>query len=124
MSIAALNYVGELMKSSGIPYQFGEWVGEIPDRYYVGEYMEDDSPTKEEDGSQGTTFILNGWTRGNPILFEQDKETIERFLPQSRMNQDGSCVAVFYLNAFSVPTGDGTLKRIQINLTIKEWKVK
>ena len=40
MSIAALNYVGELMKSSGIPYQFGEWVGEIPDRYYVGEYME------------------------------------------------------------------------------------
>ena len=86
--------------------------------------MEDDSPTKEEDGSQGTTFILNGWTRGNPILFEQDKETIERFLPQSRMNQDGSCVAVFYSNAFSVPTGDGTLKRIQINLTIKEWKVK
>lgn len=123
MSIAALNYVGELMKSSGIPYQFGEWVGEITDRYYVGEYMEDDSPTKEEDGSQGTTFILNGWTRGNPILFEQDKETIERFLPQSRMNQDGSCVAVFYSNAFSVPTGDGTLKRIQINLTIKEWKV-
>ena len=123
MSIAALNYVGELMKSSGIPYQFGEWVGEIPDRYYVGEYMEDDSPTKEEDGSQGTTFILNGWTRGNPILFEQDKETIERFLPQSRMNQDGSCVAVFYSNALSVPTGDGTLKRIQINLTIKEWKV-
>ena len=123
MSIAALNYVGELMKSSGIPYQFGEWVGEIPDRYYVGEYMEDDSPTKEEDGSQGTTFILNGWTRGNPILFEQDKETIERFLPQSRMNQDGSCVAVFYSNALSVPTGDGTLKRIQINLSIKEWKV-
>lgn len=39
------------------------------------------------------------------------------------MNQNCSCVAVFYDSAFPVPTGDGELKRIQINLSIKEWKV-
>lgn len=123
MSIAALNYISDIMKSIGIPYQFGEWTDEVPDRYYVGEYQEIPSPTKEEDGGQETSFILNGWTRKSCMILEQDKETIERSLPKSRMNQDGSCVAVFYDSAFPVPTGDGELKRIQINLTIKEWKV-
>ena len=37
---------------------------------------------------------------------------------------NGSGIAVFYGNAFPVPTGDGFLKRLQINLTVKEWKVK
>lgn len=39
------------------------------------------------------------------------------------MVEDGSAVAIFYAGSIIVPTGDGELKSIQINLHIKEWKV-
>ena len=37
--------------------------------------------------------------------------------------ESGSVVAIFYANSFDVPTGDAELKKMQINLMIKEWSV-
>lgn len=123
MSIAALNIISDSMSELKIPYCFAEWKGDVPDRYFVGEYQEVESPTKEEDGYQETSFILTGTTRSSWLSLEKDKETIEKYFPKSLITKDGSCVAIFYANSFVVPTGDAELKRIQINLTIKEWKV-
>ena len=39
------------------------------------------------------------------------------------MAEDGSAVAIFYATSLVVPTGDAELKRIQINLDVKEWSV-
>ena len=77
---------------------------------------------------QETQLILTGTGRGSWKKLEQQKEKIEKLFPaiggRTAILDNGSGVAVFYGNAFPVPTGDGFLKRLQINLTIKEWSVK
>lgn len=123
MSEAALKFISGLLESLGIPYEFMEWTSEIKYPYFVGEYQEVESMTKEEDGFQETAFILTGFTRGSWLSLEEAKEKIEKGITKTATTEDGSAVAVFYGSSFPVPTGDDELKKIQINLTIKEWKV-
>lgn len=124
MSIAGLAYVGDLLKSLSIPYRFMEWKGTLPiDYYFVGEYNEVPSLTREENGHCETTFILRGFTRGDWALLEQAREKIERHAAKTAILPDGTGFAVFYDAATVVPTGDSELKSIKINLTIQEWKV-
>ena len=125
MSGAALKYVGNLLKSIGIPYEMMEWTSGLPpDCYFVGDYIEEPSPTKEENGYQRSTFILRGFTRRQEWgVLEEAKEKIERSLPRTAILENGSGIAVSYESARPVPTGDGELKSIKINLEIQEWKV-
>lgn len=124
MSIAALAYIADLMQSMGIPYDFMRWNTEPPDDYYfVGEYIEEPSLTKQESGKQDTTFILRGFTRGSWLLLEQAKAKIEKNCAKTAILANGSGIAVFYDSATVVPTGDSELKSIKINLTIQEWSV-
>lgn len=129
MSIATLEYVANLMQSIGVPYQFMRWNSEqetepLPECYFVGEYIETDSTTKEECGFQESTFILRGFTRKTWMLLEEAKEKIEQAVPKTAILDNGSGIAVFYGSASVVPTGEAELKSIKINLTIQEWKVK
>ena len=106
-----------------IPYAFEEWTAnEVPDPYFVGEYNEVESTEREENGYQETTFILTGTGR-KWLGLEQAKEIIENNITETAILPNGNGIAVFYSNSFPVPTGDAELKRIQINLTIKEWRV-
>ena len=124
MGISALQYVNKLMADIGISYEFMRWNSGIPpDVYFVGEYMESPSMTKEENGHQETTFILRGFTRKEWLLLEQAKEKIEKNATQTAILGDGTGIAVFYDSATVVPTGDAELKSIKINLNIQEWKV-
>ena len=124
MSVAALTYVSNLIQSLGIPYAFMRWNNEPPEDYYfVGEYIERPSPTKEEDGRQETTFILRGFTRKTWMLLEEAKDQIEKHCTKIAILPDGTGIAIFYDSATVVPTGDAELKSIKINLTIQEWKV-
>lgn len=125
MSEATLKYVSELMESLEIPYEFMRWNSGIPpDMYFVGEYIENPSMTKEESGFQETTFILRGFTRQSWLLLEQAKAKIEANMAKTAILDDGSGIAVFYDYSNPVPTGDAELKSIKINLLIQEWKVK
>lgn len=125
MSEATLKYVSELMESLDIPYEFLRWNGDIPaDCYFVGEYIESPSLTKEENGFQETAFILRGFTRKSWLLLEQAKTKIEANMAKTAILDDGSGIAVFYDYSTPVPTGDEELKSIKINLNIQEWKVK
>lgn len=124
MSVATLKYVSELMGILEIPYEFMHWNSSIPpDMYFVGEYIESPSMTKEENGHQETTFILRGFTRKEWLLLEQTKEKIEKNATQTAILGDGTGIAIFYDSATVVPTGDAELKSIKINLNIQEWKV-
>jgi len=123
MSIAALEYMKNLMQSMGIPYQFMLWNEEPPDTYFVGEYIEIPSLTKEESGKQDATFILRGFTRGSWLSLEQAKAKIEKSCAKTAILNDGSGIAVFYDSATVVPTMDNQLKSIKINLIIQEWRV-
>lgn len=128
MTAAVLKFINDAMGSAGIPYEFMEYTSSIDaiSAYWVGEYSE--SPLAAEDGCQETQFILTGTGKGSWLMLEQQKAEIEKLFPtvggRTAILDNGSGIAVFYENAFPVPTGDGFLKRLQINLTVKEWKVE
>lgn len=126
MNIATLKYVADLMESIGIPYDFMDWgKDEMPDTYFIGEYIESPSLTLEENGFQEITFILRGFTRKEEwLVLEQAKAKIEANVGKTAILGDGTGIAVFYESAMLVPTGDAELKSIKINLKIQEWKVK
>ena len=126
MSSEVLKYIADIMAALGLPYDFIMWNGEhVPDPYWIGEYAE--TEPMSEDGLQESTFILTGTTRESWFSLEQAKTKIKnRFPPvngDTAILDNGSGVAIFYSDAFPVPTEDGDYKRIQINLRIKEWSV-
>ena len=123
MSVAALKYISDQLQALNVNYQFGEWTTDpVPDPYFVGEYTEPDSSTKNEDGYQEITFMLTG-TGTTWIDLETAKETIESNISKTAILPNGNGIAVFYSGSLIIPTDDAELKRIQINLTIKEWSV-
>ena len=126
MSKNLLKVVSDGMAELGLEYEFGEYTKKrIVYPYFVGEYTETEPTT--EDGLQETTFMLYGFSRCKWLTLENAKEKIERYFNKvygkTVMVDDGSAVAVFYGNSLIVPTGDEELKKIQINLQCKEWKV-
>ncbi len=120
-----MKYVSDMMDGLSLPYAFMRWTEKtIPDVYFVGEYNEIPSTTREENGRQDVTVILRGFTRGEWLLLEEAKEKIEKSCAKTVILSDGTGLAVFYDSAMPVPTGDADLKSIKINLTIQEWRVK
>ena len=124
MSMEAMKYVSDMMDGLALPYSFMRWNGDkIPDVYFVGEYSEIPSTTKEENGRQDVTVILRGFTRKDWLLLEEAKAKIERSCAKTVILPDGTGLAVFYDTGMPVPTGDAELKSIKINLTIQVWSV-
>lgn len=123
MSIAVLQYVSDMMDSINIPYAFGEWKEKPPDRYWVGNYIEPESLTRDEDGMQETTFILRGYARGEWFPLEQDKAKIEKAASRTAILPDGTGIAVSYAGGDVVPTADSDVVSMKINLEIQEWSV-
>lgn len=125
MSKASLQIIADAMREMGLAYGFMEYAGDLVYPYFVGEYTEQ-APTTE-DGLQITNFMLTGFSRGSWLALEDARERIAQYFGmvsgKTVISDNGSGVAVFYENALVVPTEDATLKRIQINLHIKEWKV-
>lgn len=122
MTKNVIKYIDDQLINIGINYELGQWNSEIIYPYFVGEYQETEPIT--EDGLQETDFILNGFTRGDWIDLENDREKIERlFTYNTSILENGSGVDVSYFGSLIIPTNDSQLKRIQINLKIKEWKV-
>lgn len=123
MSAAALKFISDELDALGVNYQFGEWTTDpVSDPYFVGEYTEPESLTREENGLQEITFIITG-TGTTWLKLEQAKNLIESNISKTAILPNGNGIAVFYAGSFIVPTGDAELKRIQINLSIKEWRV-
>lgn len=122
MTQETLKFIADGMSELKLNYSFMEMVNpSYP--YFVGEYSE--SEVISEDGRSESTFILNGFTRETWLELEQAKALIQNYFPETGITAiTESCgIAVSYSNAYPVQTGDAELKRIQINLNVKEWKV-
>ena len=126
--MSVLKIIADEMDALGINYDFEEWKGKPTYPYVTGEYQEVES--LDEDGEQETQFILNVFARGITAYadMEEVKNKIKKHFPKigGRLatTESGSRVAIFYANTLgNLPTGDADLKRIQINLKIKEWSV-
>ncbi len=129
MTKNVLKIIAKAMQSLGIEYALGVYEGnengEVVYPYFVGEYQEIEP--LYESGLQEGTFLLNGFSRGTWQELEEAKAKIEKHFNKicgkSVMADDGTAVIIFYSSALIVPTGDAELKRIQINLSVKEWSV-
>lgn len=122
MTKTLLKFISDKLIGAGINYEFGEWNSEIVYPYFVGEYA--DLEVYTEDGLQESDFTLNGFTRGSFIELETVKEKIEKLFSNCiELLSNGSGIMISYSGSLTVPTGDAELKRIQISLSIKEWKV-
>ena len=118
-----LKFINEQLTAIDVPYEFGEWSSAVKYPYFTGEITEE--PISTEDGLEQSTLLLNGFHRGKYVDLEEIKAKIKkRFHPIHglRGQTDSGSIAVFYGGAFFVPTNEADLKRIQINLIIKEWK--
>lgn len=119
-----MKFINEQMEAIGIPYELGQWSSDIRYPYWVGEFT--DEPITTEDGLEQSTLLLTGTSRGAYIDLETDKAKIKKhFDPIGGLiaETDSGVIAVFFDGAFPVPTDEADLKRMQINLKIKEWKV-
>lgn len=123
MTVCGLEFISTRLKAADIPYCFEEWTKQIQYPYFVGEYTE--SEPMNEDGESESTFILTGTSRGSWLSLEAEKEKIRNIFPDSGVTailEDKTGIAVFYASSRPVPTGTEELKRIQINLKVKEWR--
>lgn len=125
MTEAGLKIISDDMADLGINYDLLEWKGKPLYPYFVGEYQE--VPTNNESGEEETNFILTGWSRGQHLELEQNKNKIKKLYPSVGGKvvtaEDGTAVAIFYSSSLVIPTGNAELKKIQINLVVKEWSV-
>ena len=125
MTKAGLKIISDAMESLGLNYGFMEWTGKPKYPYFIGEYQEI-TPTNES-GMQESTFLLTGFSRESWLALEDAKEAIRDYFNKvsgkTVIAEDGTAVAIFYANSFVLPTGDAELKKIQINLDVKEWSV-
>lgn len=124
MTTDALKLISDGMAALGLNYAFIEWKEKPVYPYFTGEYQE--SPAMTEDGLQEADFILTGFTKGSWADLETAKQKIENYFNRyglTTIASSGNAVVVLYSNSFVIPTGDAELKRIEIHLNVKEWKV-
>ena len=124
MTLAAMKFITDMMDSIGIPFAFMQWNDEFPSRYWVGSCIEPESLTREENGKQDTTVILQGYAgKENWMQLFQDKEAIEKHASQTAILPNGNGIAVSYEGGDVVPVGDSDLVSMKINLEVQEWRV-
>lgn len=122
-----LGFINKALEDAGVPYEFLEWTQKVSYPYFVGEYSEFEPDN--ESGEEDKSFILTGFYRGDNARYELEKirAKIEAIFPavggKVAALDSGSVVAVFYGNSSYIPTGEEELYKIQINLSIKLWKV-
>ena len=125
MTQAALKVIADGMRELGLDYAFMRQEKDPSYPYYTGEYQE--QPPLYENGMTESTFIITGFGRGTWLELENDKEKVENYFNKvsgkTVMTAEGAAVAVFYSHSLVVPTLDAELKKIQINLDVKEWSV-
>jgi hypothetical protein len=120
---SVLGIIKDELNSLAVPYEFMEWTDPVQYPYWVGEITE--VPTITEDGYKEYTLILTGTTKGSWMELTETRAKIENHFPSVyglRKSTATGAVAIYYENSFPVPTGEADLKRLQVNLKIKQWK--
>ena len=121
MTSESLSYINSLLTEAKINYSFVRWNGELTFPYWIGEYSEVDSIN--EDGMTENDFILTGTTEESWSSLQEEKEKIEKlFRNRTTVLDSGIGISISLERALIVPTETEQLKRIQINLSVKEWR--
>lgn len=123
MTIEGLGFITKCIEEMGIPYEFMEWTQDVSFPFFVGEYSEIEPLT--EDGLEEGTFILTGTTTGTYLELEAVKEIVKNYFGSDGLTailDSGSGIAVSYGTSYPIPIDEQGVRRIQINLNVKEWR--
>lgn len=124
MTIEGLSFINSCLDELNIAYQFMEWTSTpVPDSYWVGEYTEEEP--LNEDGFEESVFILTGTTKNKYIELETVKQKLKEYFTsygKTAILESGSGIAVFYSDSYPVPSIQEGIRRLQVNLRIKEWR--
>lgn len=123
MRTVTLELIGSVLTTElGLSYAFLRWQGDVAYPYLIGEYTE--TAEADESGMMDTTFILTVFTRDTWLSLEEVRKTIQDTFQNGyrTVTDDGTGVAIYYASSFPIPQEDEELKRMQINLVIKEWR--
>lgn len=118
-----LEIMNQLLINNNINYAFERWNKEkVSYPYWIGEC--DEIEPNEETQLHEFNFRLTGTTRKQWSDLFKDKEKIEKlFFPSLKVKStNGSGLVIRYTGFSTPPTQEAELKRMQINLTIKEWR--
>lgn len=115
--INILTIINNELEKMNIPYTFDGWDDEVELPQFVGEISE--TPTVDEDGKNEYSFILTGFATSYSELFAVSEQLKSKYKTSAIV--DG--VVIKYDNTTTIDNGTDDLKQIQINLSIKEWRV-
>lgn len=117
----SLKIIDNMLSKQGINYEFQRYKTDPSFPYFVGSYSE--IPGTTEDGLQEATFSLDGYHNGEWLTLENVKDSIKNMFDDFTTVEDGVGIAITYENAIPIPIDSADMKRMQINLKIKEWSV-
>ena len=115
-----LGLVAEQLDRLDVPYEFGEWTGEISYPYFVGSFNEIEH--RLEDGYTGGVFTLDGWSRGSKLPLAEINDKLKKAFEDLRAVQEGTAFFITFGDSLMLPTGEEDLFRITITLNTNEWK--
>ena len=115
-----LGFISDQLDQLGIPYEFGEWTGEISYPYFVGSFNEIEH--RLEDGYTGGVLTLDGLSRGSKLPLAEINDKLKKAFEDLRAGQEGTAFFITYWNGLMIPTGEEDLFRITITLNTNEWK--
>ena len=115
-----LEHLNEVL-SNIINYELGVWNENIVFPFWVGEYYENEYSS--EDGFTEYSFQLTGTCRNSYEKLLEDRDKIRQLLINYRtILENGNSIAIYYDGSMMIPSQDAEIKRLQINLTIYEWR--
>lgn len=117
----SLEIINNMLSEQGINYEFARYNAAPSFPYFVGSYNE--IPGTTEDGLQEAAFTLDGYHNGEWLTLENIKDSIKNMFDDFTTVEDCVGIAITYENAIPIPIESADMKRIQINLKIKEWSV-
>lgn len=115
--IGVLTVLKNEFDSMNIPYTFDEWDREIELPQFIGEISE--VPTTDEDGKNEYSFILTGYATSYSELFTFAEQLRNKYKIPYIVDK----VVIKYDNMTTIDNGTEDLKQIQVNLTIKDWRM-
>lgn len=120
--VDTLGFIADQLKKIGIPYEFGEWTGNISYPYFVGSFNE--TEYRFEDGYTGGVFTIDGWARGSEasIILAKASDKIKKAFEDLRAVQEDTAFFITFGNSMPLPTGEEELHGITITLNTNEWK--
>ena len=91
--------------------------------YWIGSYVE--QQYQPEDQSQTSLFLLDGFSTSSSWSgLEIEKETVKALFSDVReLLTSESGISVRVESVQTIPTGTADVKRIEIQLLVKEWRV-